>query len=61
MKNGQQAKAWCFDNGITEEQVQASWVNAIAQDNFVITNMSKNGKCWRDLPTHLLEQLVERY
>lgn len=53
------AKAWCFDNGVTEAQIQAAWDKA-KETVFVVKNLHQNGKTWWWLPPHLLKQLIER-
>ncbi len=55
------AKAWCFDNKVAIDDVEAAWENAKAKDVMVVNNLSKNGKKWWWLAPHLLNQLVERY
>lgn len=55
------AKAWCFDNGITEEQVKAAWDNAAGIGNQVINQFIRSGMTWCDLSPRLLGQLIERY
>lgn len=59
--NSDRAKAWCFDNGVTAEQVQNAWDNAIKLDNSVINQLERSGVTWKDLSPHLLKQLIERY
>ena len=55
------AKAWCFDNSVTEEQVIQAWDNALKARNFIIKNLNSHGYKWWWLPEHLLKQLIERY
>ncbi len=57
------AKAWLFDKGISLEEIETAWSNAIKKDNFIIKNLAKNGKKWWWLGnnTRLLQQLIERY
>jgi hypothetical protein len=55
------AKAWCFDNGVTEEQIQTAWDNAKENGVLVVQNLSKHGHSWWWLPPHLLQQLFDRY
>lgn len=57
------AKAWLFDKGISLEEIETAWSNAIKKDNFIIKNLVKNGKKWWWLGnnTRLLQQLIERY
>lgn len=59
--NKQRAKAWCFDNSVSEKQVRASWDNALSKGQSVITNLAQHGHDWRALSPTLLKQLVERY
>jgi hypothetical protein len=54
------AKAWCFDNGVTEVEVQTAWDNA-KETNHIIKNLHGHGQSWWWLPPHLLKQLVARY
>lgn len=57
------AKAWAFNNGVSQEQIEKAWDNAIEKGNFIIRNLDKNGKKWwwlGDNPT-LLQQLIERF
>jgi hypothetical protein len=54
------AKAWCFDNGVTEAQIQAAW-NKSLETNAIIQNLNKHGNSWWWLPPHLLQQLFDRY
>lgn len=61
MSNEERAKAWCFDNKHTEEEMITAWNNAISQDNLVISNLDKHGKTWTHLPNHLLKDLVGKY
>ena len=55
------AKAWCFDNGMTKEQMEQAWDNAIKAGNKIIINLSEHDHKWYNLQNHLLKQLVERY
>lgn len=57
------AKAWLFDKGISLEEIETAWSNAIKKDNFIIKNLAENGKKWWWLGnnTRLLQQLIERY
>ena len=55
------AKAWCFDNNVTEAEVKDSWDNALKLGIPIIVNLNKHGNDWWSLAPHLLEQLVERY
>jgi len=55
------AKAWCFDNDVTEEEVEKAWNNAIALGVPVIVNLNKHGNEWWILAPHLLRQLMDRY
>ena len=57
----QRAKAWCFDNGVTREQITTAWNNALAAGNMVIKNLHQHGHKWTILPEHLLSQLIENY
>lgn len=54
------AKSWCFDNGITESEIQAAWDKA-KEANHIIKNLNEHGKTWWWLPEHLLKQLIERH
>lgn len=38
------AKAWLFDKGISLEEIETAWSNAIKKDNFIIKNLAENGK-----------------
>lgn len=57
------AKVWLFDKGISLEEIETAWSNAIKKDNFIIKNLAENGKKWWWLGnnTRLLQQLIERY
>ena len=57
----QRAKAWCFDNGKTAEEMESAWNNALLAGNIVVGNLDRHGKKWWWLPEHLLSQLAERY
>ena len=59
--NEQQAKAWCFDNGVSESEIIAAWNDALSQGAFLIRNLNAHGHNWTQLPPHLLSQLIERY
>jgi hypothetical protein len=55
------AKAWCFDNGVAEVEIQAAWDRAVKADAPVVRNLNRDGYKWWWLPPHLLKQLIERY
>lgn len=55
------AKAWCFDNNITEEQILKAWNKALEQGVPIVKNLDNHGHTWWMLPPHLLEQLLRRY
>lgn len=57
------AKAWCFDNGISLEDIENAWDKAIKENCFVVKNLDKNGYKWWWLGDNpkLLSQLMERY
>ena len=60
MDKKSRAKAWCFDKGVSEAQIQAAWDNA-KDKSPLAKNLHKNGFTWWWLPPHLLEQLIKRY
>ena|GEM_PF-5393293 len=60
-KQNMRAHAWCFENGVTEKQIQSSWDNALCEGNFIVKNLAQHGYTWRKLPPHLLQQLIECY
>lgn len=55
------AKAWCLDKGVSIEQMQAAWNNAVEANNHIVCNLNSHGYEWWWLPEHLLEQLLDRY
>lgn len=57
------AKAWCFDNGFSLEDVEKAWDKAIKENCFVVKNLDKNGYKWWWLGDNaiLLSQLMERF
>lgn len=54
-------KVWCFENNITQEQVQKAWDKAAEANVMVVQNYIFYGNGAFDLPQHLFKQLVERY
>ena len=54
------AKAWCFDNGVSETEIQAAWEAALEAGVKVVKNLDDHGCKWWWLPPHLLQQLIER-
>ena len=61
MNDEERAKAWCFDNNVTESMMILAWNKAIAQGNFVLSNLDRSGKTWKHLPNHLLKDLIGKY
>lgn len=57
------AKAWCFDNGFSLEDIENAWDKAIKENCFVVKKLNENGYKWWWLGDNrtLLSQLVERY
>ncbi len=55
------AKAWCFDNGVTREQIETAWNNAIKAGNQKIIQLKNSGCIWEDINHVLIMQLLERY
>lgn len=55
------AKAWCFDNQITEDQITAAWNRALRDGLFLVKNFATHGHTWWRLPPHLLKELINRY
>ena len=60
-ENLTRAKAWCFDNGATEEEMVTAWNNALEQNVTVVKSLNRDGYKWWWLAPHLLKQLHERY
>ncbi|MDO3681959.1 hypothetical protein [Paenibacillus ehimensis] len=55
------AKAWCFDNGVSEEEIVTAWNNALDKGVPVVKSLNRDGYKWWWLPPHLLSQLHLRY
>lgn len=55
------AKAFCYDQGITTEEMDAVWQNAVKSGNAVINQLVRSGCTWHDLNKHLLQEIYNRF
>ena len=55
------AKAWCFDNGRTVEEMERAWEKGVEAGNPILKNLDRHRHTWLDLAPHLLPDLLKRY
>ena len=54
-------KAWCFDNGITFDDLDGAWKNALNADVMNVKLANKQGYDWKIFNEIIWSQLLERY
>lgn len=55
------AKSFCYDNGITMDEMDEVWGNAVKSGNPVISQLVRSGCTWHDLNKHLLQKIYNQF
>jgi hypothetical protein len=58
MKSG---KEHAFDQGYTQQQLEAAWKNGLASDNPIIRSLDRSGYTWEKLNPRCVDDLIKRY